>query len=179
MPRLAKNIKYIAIHCTAGHQPAEKVQDFFTRPKSQGGKGWSKGGYHRIIEKDGTIKEMYPFSEVTNGVSGFNLNSIHISYVGGINEELSKQNKYVPEDTRTEAQKCAIEQCVIDALNWLEENGKDDNDTVIVLGHRDFSPDKNGNGRIESWERIKACPCFDAMEEYGPIYSRGTIKIPN
>ena len=34
------------------------------------------------------------------------------------------------------------------------------------MGHRDISPDKNGNGKIDTWEYIKACPCFNAMEEY-------------
>ena len=24
----------------------------------------------------------------------------------------------------------------------------------------------NGNGKVDSWERIKECPCFDAKEEY-------------
>ena len=31
-----------------------------------------------------------------------------------------------------------------------------------VCGHRDLSPDLNGNGEIEPEEWIKACPCFDA-----------------
>ena len=36
----------------------------------------------------------------------------------------------------------------------------------MILGHRDFSNDKDGSGVIESWERIKECPCFDAIPEY-------------
>lgn len=35
-----------------------------------------------------------------------------------------------------------------------------------IMGHRDISPDKNGNGIVDPWERIKECPCFDAKEEY-------------
>ena len=35
-----------------------------------------------------------------------------------------------------------------------------------ILGHRDISPDANGNGIVDSWERIKECPCFDAKVEY-------------
>ncbi len=30
-----------------------------------------------------------------------------------------------------------------------------------VKGHRDYSPDSNGNGTVEPWEWIKACPCFE------------------
>jgi N-acetyl-anhydromuramyl-L-alanine amidase AmpD len=33
-----------------------------------------------------------------------------------------------------------------------------------IQGHRDFSPDKNRNGKVDPWERIKECPCFDAIE---------------
>ena len=39
-----------------------------------------------------------------------------------------------------------------------------------ICGHRDFSPDKNGNGVIDPWEYIKACPCFDARHEYAYIF---------
>ena len=35
-----------------------------------------------------------------------------------------------------------------------------------VVGHRDLSPDLNGNGVIEKFERIKECPCFDAIPEF-------------
>ena len=37
---------------------------------------------------------------------------------------------------------------------------------AMICGHRDFSPDLNGNGIIEPWEWMKACPCFDAIDEY-------------
>lgn len=34
----------------------------------------------------------------------------------------------------------------------------------MVIGHRDTSPDLNGNGRIDPQEYIKACPCFDVKK---------------
>ena len=36
-----------------------------------------------------------------------------------------------------------------------------------VVGHRDLSPDRNGNGEIEPEEWIKACPCFEVKAEFG------------
>jgi N-acetyl-anhydromuramyl-L-alanine amidase AmpD len=30
-----------------------------------------------------------------------------------------------------------------------------------VFGHRDLSPDKNGDGKIDSRDWVKACPSFD------------------
>ena len=37
---------------------------------------------------------------------------------------------------------------------------------ALILGHRDLSPDLNGNGLIEPNEYLKQCPCFDVMKEY-------------
>jgi len=38
-----------------------------------------------------------------------------------------------------------------------------------VKGHRDFSPDKDGDGKITQREWIKECPCFDAIPEYADV----------
>ena len=35
-----------------------------------------------------------------------------------------------------------------------------------MCGHRDLSPDLNGNGEIEPEEWIKQCPCFDVAKEF-------------
>ncbi len=35
-----------------------------------------------------------------------------------------------------------------------------------VCGHRDLSPDLDGDGEIEPEEWIKACPCFEASKEW-------------
>jgi len=35
---------------------------------------------------------------------------------------------------------------------------------AVVLGHRDFSTDTNGNGIIDKWEWIKSCPSFDVRD---------------
>lgn len=164
--RQASDIKYIVIHCTAGHQPADKVQDYFLRPKSQGGRGWKTGGYHVIIEKDGEGKVMYSFNKVTNGVKGFNDECIHISYVGGVDPD----DVYKAVDTRTPEQKRAIQYWIKRAIDWLSYNGKDITKDLMVLGHRDFSPDQNKNGIIEPYERIKECPSLDALKEYNGLY---------
>ena len=33
---------------------------------------------------------------------------------------------------------------------------------AMVVGHRDLSPDRNGDGRVTPEEWIKVCPCFEA-----------------
>ena len=75
-----------------------------------------------------------------NGVKGFNSVSINISYIGGVDA----QNK--PIDNRTEAQKKAL----LDLLKKLKKQFP----KAIIQGHRDFPGVK------------KACPSFNAKEEY-------------
>ena len=60
-------------------------------------------------------------------------------------------------DTRTPEQRAALRLLV----HQLQERFPG----CRVCGHRDLSPDRNGNGEIEPEEWIKACPCFEVKEE--------------
>ena len=63
-----------------------------------------------------------------------------------------------PADTRTPAQRTALIQLLQLLLKLAPQ--------ATILGHRDLSPDSNGDGRITPNEWIKQCPCFDALHEY-------------
>ena len=157
--RTAKGIKYIAIHCSAGFGKRESIEAFWKT------KGWKSPGYHRLIEVDGTVHNLLDFSITSNGVLGFNEQTINICYIGGVeNTGTTKTPIWKAKDTRTEAQKKAIKQCLKEAQEWLKKY--ENSNKIIIQGHRDFSPDLNKNGIIESWERIKECPSFDAKNEY-------------
>lgn len=158
MNRKGNQIKNIVIHCTAGFGDIASIRRFWRSM------GWKTDGYHLFVDLDGTITQLVPFELPSNGVAGHNSNSIHISYRGGVDR--NNVNKAV--DTRTPQQKESIKRGIFRALQWIENNGGNVS-TVKVLGHRDFSPDKNGNGVIDSWERIKECPSFDAIPEYANI----------
>ena len=149
-----RKIHYIVVHCTATlpHQDigVKEIDRMHRR------RGWSKCGYHLVIKQDGTEEVGRPLSEIGAHVKGFNRNSIGIVYVGGLNADGK------PQDTRTEAQKKALRFRLM-ALKQLFPDAK-------IVGHRDLSPDKNGNGIIERHEWLKACPCFDAYEEYKDIW---------
>lgn len=146
-----RKIKRIFIHCTAGSQK-QTVADLRAEFKC---KGWKNPGYHYVISSDGAITQLLDEQQVSNGVKGYNQTSINVAYIGGIDSN----GKAI--DNRTDAQKASL-------LKLLKElRGRYPN--AQILGHRDISPDTNHNGKVDSWERIKECPCFDAITEYKGI----------
>ncbi|MBR1467467.1 MAG: N-acetylmuramoyl-L-alanine amidase [Bacteroidaceae bacterium] len=146
-----RTIKYIAVHCTAGSQKAT-VRDLEMEFKR---KGWKNPGYHYVVTADGKIHQMLATELVSNGVKGFNSVTVNVAYTGGIDAK----GKGV--DNRTDAQKESLKKL----LKLLKGKFPD----AVIQGHRDFSPDKNGNGVVDPWERIKDCPCFNAKTEYKNI----------
>lgn len=153
-----RNIKWIVIHCSAGYGDVESIKRFW-----KNNLGWKEVGYHFFIYRNGTVVQLADLSTVTNGVKGYNSKSVHISYQGGV--EPGNVNK--AKDTRTPEQKEAILKTIKNVFEQLRFH--QDIDGIKILGHRDFSPDKNGNGVIDSFERIKECPSFDAIPEYAWI----------
>lgn len=132
-----REIKFLAVHCTATPQTAT-VSSIQNYWKNV--LKWKMPGYHFIIKPDGEVVQLLEIEKVSNGVKGFNSVSINISYIGGVDA----QNK--PIDNRTEAQKKAL----LDLLKKLKKQFP----KAIIQGHRDFPGVK------------KACPSFNAKEEY-------------
>lgn len=144
-----RKIKYLVVHCTASPQ-SQKIDDIKRYWKNA--LGWTAPGYHVIVKANGEPVELAPIDIITNGVKGFNSNSLHISYIGGVNANGKSL------DNRTPEQKATI-------LKYLRK-WKEMFPAAEIKGHRDFSPDKNKNGIVDPWERIKECPSFDAISEY-------------
>lgn len=157
-----RKISRIVLHSTSGWntQSTQSILDYWKKDL-----GWKSVGYHRLINDDGTIEKLAPLSTVTNGVAGYNSDSIHICYKGGLVSV--KDGKYIYGDTRSEAQKKAFGEAIYNVLWELRELGVPDIDNITIVGHRDLSPDLNKDGKIESREWVKVCPTFDAIEEYG------------
>ena len=132
-----REIKFLAVHCTATPQTATVSSiQSYWRNVLK----WKMPGYHFIIKPNGEVVQLLDIEKVSNGVKGFNSVSINISYIGGVDA----QNK--PIDNRTEAQKKAL----LDLLKKLKKQFP----KAIIQGHRDFPGVK------------KACPSFNAKEEY-------------
>lgn len=146
-----RSIKRIFVHCTAGSQK-QTIEDLKKEFKN---KGWKNPGYHYVIMPDGTTRQLLGEEKVSNGVKNYNSTAINVAYVGGIDGN----GKSV--DNRTAEQKKSL----IDLLKILRKRYPD----AQILGHRDISPDTNHNGKVDTWERIKDCPCFDAIPEYKDI----------
>lgn len=119
-------------------------------------RGFKKIGYHYVVRLDGTVETGRKENEIGAHAKGYNANSIGVCYVGG----LASDGK-TPKDTRTPAQKSALKKL----LHTLKQRYPD----ARIVGHRDLSPDTNHNGKVDKWEWIKACPCFDAIPEYANI----------
>lgn len=146
------NIVRIVIHCTATPEgkdyTREQILDWFRLPPPRG-KGWKYPGYHMVVHLNGSLETLLPIPEdgilrngsMANGAKGYNSNSIHIAYIGGV-----MSDGHTPKDTRTRAQRSALQNVVIACRGKYGP--------LPVYGHRDL-PGVN-----------KACPSFDARKEF-------------
>lgn len=142
----AQNITRIFIHCTATR--AGQDIDVATVRRWHKAQGWSDIGYHFLIRLDGSIERGRPEHITGSHARGFNTGSVALVYAGGLDAQGA------PTDTRTTAQKEAMADLVADLVAAYPN--------AEVLGHRDISPDRDGDGVVEPHEWLKACPCFDA-----------------
>jgi N-acetylmuramoyl-L-alanine amidase len=148
-------IKFLVVHCTATPITAtiESIRRYWKNVLQ-----WNNPGYHYIIERNGDIVNITDEENIANGVAGNNRHSIHLSYIGGIDEN----GKLL--DNRTVEQKEAMYHKLLEMAKKYPD--------AIIRGHRDFSNDTNKNGVIEPFEWIKGCPSFDVtewLENYVPV----------
>lgn len=152
-----QDIDAIVIHCSATREGQNvKASDIDKWHKER---GFAMIGYNYVIDLDGTIEVGRPLTMSgahcnTSGVSGkvYNSHSIGICYIGGLDKSGNAK------DTRTCRQKRSMQKLVNELVMKYP--------IVEIIGHRDASPDLNGDGKITKNEWIKMCPCFDARSEY-------------
>jgi N-acetyl-anhydromuramyl-L-alanine amidase AmpD len=141
-------IKRIVVHCTATREgqdvSAATIKGWHLK------QGWSDIGYHYVVRLDGRIEKGRPDTAIGSHVRGWNKGSIAIVYVGGLDSNGKAK------DTRTAAQKKGLKE-IINRMSALHKNPP-------VMGHRDLSPDKDGDGVVEKNEWLKMCPCFDVRD---------------
>lgn len=143
-----RKIDKIIIHCSASKEGQQMTVEQIDRMHRK--RGFACIGYHFVIYLDGTIHDGRDISKIGAHTTGYNTGSIGICYVGG----LDKNGKI--KDTRTYQQK--------NALYHLVKRLMEIYPIKEVKGHRDYSPDTNGDGVISKYEWIKGCPCFEVAE---------------
>jgi hypothetical protein len=139
-----RTITLIIIHCSAV-RPNQKsgVKEIDRWHRA---KGWKYGcGYHFVVRRDGTVETGRPMEIIGAHCEHHNAHSIGICYEGGLDAEGH------PTDTRTFLQK-RVMRALLEELHAKFPN-------AIIAGHNVFYP-------------MKACPCFDAMEEYRDLQPR-------
>ena len=146
--KVTRPINLVVFHCSATQEdrtytPKQLIRDHLRR-------GFLHAGYHFYITRGGDLYALRPLSVIGAHVAGHNEKSIGVCYEGGLDRD------GLPADTRTTAQKIMMEQLML----RLRELWPD----IDVCGHRDLSPDVNGDGVITKSEWTKMCPCFDARK---------------
>ena len=132
-----REIRKIIVHCSATREGRDISAA--TIDEWHKARGWSGIGYHFVIGLDGTIEYGRPVSKIGAHCKGFNKSSIGVCYIGWV-----ESDGKTPKDTRTKEQTCSLYHLLL-VLKRLHPD-------AIIHGHRDFSN--------------KACPSFDATEEY-------------
>ena len=134
-----REVRLLVIHCSATRYDRDFPVEALR--SSHKARGFADIGYHFYITRDGELHRCQPVNQIGAHAAGWNDKSIGICYEGGLDEQGR------PADTRTYAQRCTL----MDLLRQLRR----DYPEARILGHYQLSP----------YIR-KACPCFDAREEY-------------
>lgn len=94
-------------------------------------------------------------------IKDHNQHSIGVCYEGGLDAT------GYPCDTCTKAQRHSMRALLERLTNQFP--------SAIIMGHRDLSPDTDGNGHVDPDEWQKQCPCFDALWDYADLEPTGLL----
>lgn len=136
----SRSINEIIVHCSATREGRDYTVADITKWHKQ--RGFNDIGYHYVIYRDGSLHNGRDVNLVGAHCTNHNAHSIGVCYIGGC-----KTDGTSPKDTRTDAQKAAL-------LSLLKDLRKK-YPFAKIHSHRDFAN--------------KACPSFDATNEYKNI----------
>ncbi|UFH48271.1 N-acetylmuramoyl-L-alanine amidase [Pseudomonas sp. KNUC1026] len=140
-----KHTRLLVVHCSATHSGQDIGVQEITRWHRA--RGWSTIGYHYVIRRNGTLETGRDEASIGAHVAGHNSDSIGICLIGGVDTQSQAQNNF------TNAQLETLQHL----LGLLQKRYPG----TRIVGHRNLSPDRNGDGRITPNEWFKACPSFD------------------
>lgn len=134
-----RTIDLIVVHCTATPAGRNVTRGDVDRWHRE--RGFDGIGYHYLVGLDGSVHRGRPESRPGAHCRGYNSHSLGVCYVGG----LDKNGR--PADTRTVAQRQALTRLLRELRGRYPR--------AVIRSHRDLAP--------------KACPCFDATQEYATL----------
>ncbi len=139
---MRRRTKLLVVHVTAtranGKLTSEKLR------KMHKNRGFRDIGYNEWIDRKGKLFRGRGVDEIGAHVRGYNSIAYGIAMEGG----WKKNDITLPQMVTLEKR--------------LRELVKKYHDAKIC-GHRDLSPDADGDGIVEPHEHVKACPRFDAI----------------
>ena len=125
-------IRKIILHCAATPEGKDFTVADIDRWHRQ--RGFDRVGYHWVVYRDGSVHAGRPEAVIGAHCSGQNAGSIGVCYIGGC-----APDGRTPKDTRTPAQKGAMERLVRELMGRYPG--------ATVHGHNEFA--------------AKSCPSFD------------------
>lgn len=140
-----KPIKLLVVHCSA--TPASRDIGVAEIRAMHRQRGWKDVGYHYVIRRDGRVEKGRADTAMGAHVQGHNNGSLGICLVGGVKPDMTAETNF------TQAQYAALGHLLADLSKRYP--------AARVCGHRDLSPDRNGDGHVSPGEWVKACPTFD------------------
>jgi hypothetical protein len=169
--------KYIVVHVTA--TPPNWDKGMAGLKAIANARGWARESYAATIRRLGANNGKVEWAPggtdvIRNHVRGFNSIAVGVSLIGGVDSSGRAEHNATP------AQMRALEM-VLRKLVAKYPNAK-------ICGHRDLSPDRDGDGIIEPHEHLKACPCFDVIPwaaakglpvaNIKGVWSAGSVRAP-
>lgn len=148
-----KQVKYIVVHCSATREDLDIGKDEINEWHTL--QGWIGIGYHLVIRRDGTLEFGREYDIAGAHARGYNGESIGVCLVGGLDKEGKPYDGEIL-DAFTQQQDDTLWETLA-SLQILYPN-------AVILGHRDLSPDLNGDGEITPDEYMKLCPTFDVSK---------------
>lgn len=139
---------FIVIHCSATQAKWDGgAADIDTMHRKQ---GWDGIGYHFVIRRDGRIEVGEDLKKTGAHVQNWNSVSVGICMVGGLSATGKGENNFTAEQWASLKRQIQFLRCTYPEAK--------------LVGHRDLSPDKNGDGVIRRDEWLKECPCFSVTD---------------
>lgn len=150
---MRRRTDYIVVHCSATRPGSDIGSDEIGQWHRA--RGFERIGYHAVIRRSGQVEFGRYMDAEGAHVQGQNYRSVGVCMVGGLGENSKAENNFTP------AQFDSLHD-VVRLLLKAYPNAE-------VLGHRDLSPDLDGDGIVERHEWVKDCPSFDVREWWAEV----------